>query len=373
MTTISFKKAERKQAKARIAFCAPAGGGKTHSSLLVAAGLGSRIAVIDTENGSASLEAGKPGIPEFDVLTLQSPFTVEKYIEGMKAAEAAGYDVIVLDSLSHAWQGTGGLLDQMDMKAKASNSKSTFDAWRHITPMHNELVETILQSKCHVIATMRTKVEYAIEKDEKTGKNVPKKLGLAPIQREGMDYEFTIVFDVDQTSHVALASKDRTSLFDGKPFTPTVETGRMIHDWIMSGAEEPKATPEQLVEIESLVAQIGSDRAKVEEWIVGKWKVPSAALSASAAAEVIEALALRLKSQPPAPPAPPAAPAEAPMAPAASEPARDPARVDYLAYAKACKDQQEAGELIVTMLNNKESVAKVGAVKGILTSRGFNV
>ena len=245
MTTpiLTFKKAERSQSKARIAFCAPAGGGKTHSALLLAGGLGTKIAVIDTENGSASLEAGKPNIPEFDVLTLFAPFTIEKYLAAMKAAEAAGYEIIIIDSISHAWAGTGGLLEQVDMKTKASKSQNSYAAWRDITPMHNALVEAILQSKCHIIATMRTKADYVLETNDK-GRSAPKKIGLAPIQREGMDYEFTVVFDIDQASHVALASKDRTSMFDGKPFTPTVETGKQIKDWIMSGAvvvEEPVA------------------------------------------------------------------------------------------------------------------------------------
>lgn len=245
MTTpiLTFKKAERSQSKARIAFCAPAGGGKTHSALLLAGGLGTKIAVIDTENGSASLEAGKPNIPEFDVLTLFAPFTIEKYLAAMKAAEAAGYEIIIIDSISHAWAGTGGLLEQVDMKTKASKSQNSYAAWRDITPMHNALVEAILQSKCHIIATMRTKADYVLETNDK-GRSAPKKIGLAPIQREGMDYEFTVVFDIDQASHVALASKDRTSMFDGKPFTPSIETGKQIKDWIMSGAvvaEEPVA------------------------------------------------------------------------------------------------------------------------------------
>lgn len=240
---IEFKKAERRKAKAKIAICAPAGGGKTHSALLIAGGLGGKVAVIDTENGSASLEAGKEGVPEFFTVEMHAPFTPEKYIQAMKDAEAAGFDIIVIDSLSHAWAGVGGLLDQVDAKAKASKSGNSFTAWRDVTPSHNKLVDAIIQSGCHVLATMRTKTEYAMQEDEK-GRKVPKKIGMAPIQREGMDYEFTIVLDMDQASHYATATKDRTSLFDGNPFKPTVETGKLVSAWLNAAAEPLPAEPE---------------------------------------------------------------------------------------------------------------------------------
>jgi len=241
ITNIVFQKAERKQAKARIAICAPAGGGKTHSALLIAKGLApnGKIAVIDTENGSASLEAGKANVPEFDVLTMHAPFDPQKYVAGIQAAEAAGYDVIILDSLTHAWAGTGGLLEKVDLAKKGSKSGNSYTAWADITPQHNKLVEAILQSKAHIIGTMRTKTDYILESNSKGGLQ-PKKVGMAPIQREGMDYEFTIVFDIDQNSHVATATKDRTSLFDGNPFIPTVETGEQIREWLNDAPTEPE-------------------------------------------------------------------------------------------------------------------------------------
>jgi hypothetical protein len=371
---MSFQKAERKQAKARIAFCAPAGGGKTHSSLLVAAGLGGRIAVIDTENGSASLEAGKPGIPDFDVLTLQAPFTVEKYISGMKEAESAGYDVIILDSISHAWQGQGGLLEQMDMKAKASKSGNSFAAWRDITPMHNAFVDAILQSKCHVIATMRQKPEYVLEKDEKTGRSAPKKIGLAPMQREGMDYEFTIVFDIDQQSHVALASKDRTSLFDGKPFVPSVETGKMISQWIMGGVVKDLITQDQLDQIDTLITQVGTNRVIMEDWAKRNFQGSIQDLTQKQAIQVIESLQKKLieKQKPVEAQTATEALAEA-QAPQSVNalPPKDTTGVYWMNRAKACKDQYEAGEIVLAMVNEKVSEVKLGAVKGILASRGF--
>lgn len=232
-----FTKAQRAKAKLRLALVGPAGSGKTHSSLLVAGGIGGRIALVDSENASASKEAGKKDIPDFDTMTLSAPFTPMKYVEAIKAAEAEGYDIIILDSLTHAWAGSGGLLERVDAVAKASTSKNSYTAWREVTPLHNKLVDAILQSKCHVIATMRSKVEYVVEKDEKTGKNVPKKVGLAPVQREGLDYEFDVVLDVDQATHYAVASKDRTSLFDGEPHRPSRETGERLAKWLAEGVE----------------------------------------------------------------------------------------------------------------------------------------
>lgn len=234
-----FQRAERQKAKLRLGMVAPAGAGKTHSSLLIAAGLGKKIAVVDTENSSASKEEGKKNIPPFDVLVLSAPFHPSKYIEALKAAEQEGYDVIILDSLSPAWAGTGGLLDKVNAVTQASTSKNSYMAWRDVTPLHNKLVDAILQSKCHVIATMRAKVEYVIEADEK-GKQRPRKIGLAPIQREGLDFEFDIVFDIDQATHYATASKDRTSLFDGTPFIPSIETGEKLRDWLGQGVEAPQ-------------------------------------------------------------------------------------------------------------------------------------
>lgn len=220
-----FQKAERSQAKARIALMAPAGYGKTHSALLMAAGLGKKIAVIDTENGSASMEVGKPGIPSFDVAVMHAPYTVEKYLSAIKEAEDAGYDVIVLDSLSHSWAGSGGLLDQQG--AIADKGGNSFAAWRTISPKGNALIDAILQSPAHVIATMRSKVDYAME----GGKVM--KLGLAPVVREGTDYEFGIVLDIDK-SHKAHCSKDRTGLFDGKITLITKDTGKAIKEWLES-------------------------------------------------------------------------------------------------------------------------------------------
>lgn len=233
--TLEIRKAERRRAKARIGLCGPAGAGKTHSALLMASGLGSKIALIDTENGSGELEAGKPNIPAYDVVTITAPFEPQKYVNAINELSRLGYDVIVIDSLSHAWAGTGGLLDKQAEASKRTNNSYT--AWRDVTPQHNALVDAILQSPVHVIATMRSKTEYVLELNDK-GKQVPRKVGMAPVQREGMDYEFTLVFEIDQATHTAAVSKDRTSLFDGQlPHKINRETGERVLNWLNGGAE----------------------------------------------------------------------------------------------------------------------------------------
>ena len=219
-----FHKAERKKGKLRLAIAGPAGSGKTNSALLIALGLGGRIAMIDTERGSGELY---DHLGEYDACTVHPPFEPRKYVEVIRAAEDLGYETIIIDSLSHAWIGQGGLLDVHGHIAdKTGNSWS---AWRQVTPKHNELVDAMLQSKCHIIATMRSKMEYT--QVEENGKKQVKKLGMSPIQRDGMEYEFTVFIDLDH-HHTATATKDRTTLFDGQYFVPTVETGRTLLAWL---------------------------------------------------------------------------------------------------------------------------------------------
>ncbi len=230
-----FRKAERSKAKLRLGLCGPAGSGKTYSSLVLAQGLGGKTALLDSENGSGDLYANRF---EYDILQLNAPFTCQKYIDGIKAAEEAGYDNIIIDSLTHAWSGEGGILDQQGKWA--DKDKNSYTAWRHVTPLHNKLIEAMLQSKCHIIATMRSKVEYVLtEESNRHGVKVmvPKKVGMAPIQREGMDFEFTVVLDTD-AEHDAKASKDRTALFsEPLPFRITEETGKKLREWLNSGKD----------------------------------------------------------------------------------------------------------------------------------------
>jgi hypothetical protein len=226
---MEIRKAERKKAKLRLGIAAPSGAGKTYSALLMAFGLGGKIGLIDTEHGSGDLYAN---LGDYDIIGIEAPYTVPKYLAAIKAFEQAGYNTVIIDSLSHAWAGDGGLLDKQG-KIADSGKANGFAAWRTITPEHNALVEAMLKSPCHIIATMRAKQEYVLEMNDK-GKQTPKKVGLAPVQREGMEYEFTVMLDVDM-NHVASASKDRTSLFDGQHFKITEETGKTLLAWLEMG------------------------------------------------------------------------------------------------------------------------------------------
>ncbi|WP_292420707.1 AAA family ATPase, partial [Methanoregula sp.] len=223
----SFRKSVQKSGTLRVGLCGDARHGKTFTSLWIGFGIGGPIAVMATENSSAEFYAQ---MGEYDVCVLQAPFTAQKYTDAIHAAERAWYNVIIIDSLSHAWAGEGGLLDLKDNIAKTSKSGNSFTAWKDVTPLHRGLVDAMLQSPCHIIATMRSKTEYVIDTDDR-GRSFPRKIGMAPVQREGMDYEFTLVFDID-AAHIATASKDRTSLFTGKSFQPSAETGRQLKEWL---------------------------------------------------------------------------------------------------------------------------------------------
>jgi hypothetical protein len=220
--------AKRKQAKIKLGIQGCSGSGKTYSALLIAFGLcgdWNKIAVIDTENYSASLYAHLGG---FKVLNIAAPFSPEKYIEAIKLCEGSGIEVVIIDSTSHEWEGAGGILE-----IHSNMQGNSFTNWSKLTPRHNAFVQAILQSPCHIIGTIRTKQEYVLS--EKNGKQVPEKVGLKGVTREGMDYEFTIVLDIN-IKHFASASKDRTGLFMDKPeFKITSATGEQILAWCNDG------------------------------------------------------------------------------------------------------------------------------------------
>jgi len=258
-----FRKAERRQAKLRLALCGPSGSGKTYSALLVAQGLapGGRVALIDTERRSGELYAN---LMDYDAAPLDPPFTPDRYVELIREAEQAGYDVLIIDSLSHAWVGEGGVLDMHDKATTASRSGNSFAAWREVTPAHNQLVDTILGVDLHVIITMRTKTAYEMV-DDGRGKKKPVKIGMAPVQRDGMEYEFTCVMDLSVEGHVATASKDRTRLFDGQHFIPTVETGEGLREWLEFG-KDPVVESRKL--LRRFKAQVGKIDGvpKLNDW-----------------------------------------------------------------------------------------------------------
>ena len=235
MAGFEIHRATKRRAKLRLGMSGPAGSGKTYSALLIAGGLGGRIGMIDTEHGSGDLYADL--LPEgYDVLQLTPPYTPARYVEAIHALEDAGVQTIIVDSLTHAWTGEGGSLDRQGKIADKSGN--SWQAWRQVTPEHNALVEALLQSKCHIIATMRAKTEYVQEKDERTGRQTVRKIGLAPIMRDGSEYEFTTFLELD-LHHMAFAGKDRTRLFDGSIFKPDVETGRKLLSWLDAGVDAP--------------------------------------------------------------------------------------------------------------------------------------
>lgn len=232
-----FTKATKSQSRARIAFIGSSGSGKTYTSLVVGEVLaqGGRVAVIDSERGSASKYAS---IFDFDVLNLEE-FSPETYIKAINAAEAAGYAVCIIDSLTHAWSGSGGALEMVDQAVARSRSSNSFAAWREVTPVHNRLVDTMLRSRCHVIATMRTKTEFVIEEDQR-GKKTPRKIGMAPIQREGMEYEFDIVGDMDADNRLIISKTRCPELRRAVIETPGKEFAQKILAWLSDGVEAPE-------------------------------------------------------------------------------------------------------------------------------------
>jgi len=234
-----FKKAERKQAKLRLALAGPSGSGKTYSALLLAMGLGGRIAVIDTEHGSASLYAD---LVDFDAMELHAPYSPERYIEVIVAAEQAGYDTLIIDSYSHEWTGSGGCLEQNETVAHQKFRGNTWAAWNETTPRHRKLTDKILTSSMHIICTMRSKTETV----QGEGKKILK-LGMKSEQRDGTDYEFTVVLDLTHDGHTATASKDRTKLFD-QPELIGADTGRRLLAWLNSGLNPEDRAKEQLVD-----------------------------------------------------------------------------------------------------------------------------
>jgi hypothetical protein len=236
---MAFQKATKTQARLRMALIGPSGSGKTWTALEVASALapGGKVAVIDTERGSASLYSDR--FP-FDVCELDT-FSPQSYVNAIRDAAAAGYEVLVIDSLSHAWSGKGGALEMVDTAAARSKSSNTYFAWRDVTPQHNMLVDAILQAPMHVIVTMRAKTEYIVE--TVNGKQVPKKIGMAPIQRDGVEYEFSIVGDLT-LDHDLIITKTRCSALDGVVVrNPGADLAATLRAWLTDGATPPPPQP----------------------------------------------------------------------------------------------------------------------------------
>jgi hypothetical protein len=239
---MSLRKATRKKSRIRLGLSATSGSGKTYSALLIAFGLcgdWDKVCIIDTENGSADLYEH---LGAYNVYPLAAPYPPERYIAAIKECEQAGMEVIIIDSITHEWDGKGGCLEIVEKLG------GKYQDWAKATPRHQAFIEAVVGSSCHIITTVRRKQDYAMTQDDK-GKLKVEKAGLKEITRDGFEYELTVNLEMD-VRHNATTSKDRTGLFAGKPeFTPTIETGKLIREWCelgIDGAEQERLEAEQL-------------------------------------------------------------------------------------------------------------------------------
>ena len=285
---ITFKKATRTQSKLRLALTGPSGSGKSWGALILAKGMGGKTAVIDTERGSASLYSD---LTEFDVLDLQAPYTPERFIEAIKAAESAGYDNLIIDSATHEWSGIGGCLELVDEIARSRYKGNTWSAWNDVTPRHRAFLDAMMQSPLHIIATSRSKTETA-QTEGPNGKKQVVKLGMKAEQRDGFEYEFTIVLDLVHDGHYATASKDRTGLFSGDPKPITTATGKTIIDWLNSGEQlrpdppKEESDPGKITPTAGVMDRVAPDRVDMITQYVDKLKDACAREDGIAAAEL---------------------------------------------------------------------------------------
>jgi len=226
-----FKKASKSQAKLRAAFFGPSGSGKTFTSLRVATGMGGKIAVIDTERGSASKYADRF---DFDVLDLPDS-RIDTYIQAMHAAAQGGYNVLIIDSMSHGWK---SLLDEIDRLAKSKYKGNTWSAWSEGTPKQQKFIDALLHFPGHIIATIRSKTEWMTE-DAGNGKSRPVRVGLAPEQGKGIEYEFDLLMEIS-TDHIANVIKDRTGKYQDQTIDkPGEEFGKQLSEWLSDGELAP--------------------------------------------------------------------------------------------------------------------------------------
>lgn len=230
---MQLQKATRKQSKIKLSISGTSGSGKTYSSLLLAHGICGNwesIAVLDSENYSASLYAH---LGPFNVINLQEPFTPEQYIDAIHLCEQSGIEVIIIDSISHEWSGKGGCLEIHEKETARMKIPNSFTAWAAVTPRHQAFIDAIVRSQCHIICCTRSKTEYVLS--ERNGRQVPQKVGMSPITRDGFEFEVSIHFELDQ-QHKAFCSKDRTGLFmNQEPFVISEQTGIQIIRWCESG------------------------------------------------------------------------------------------------------------------------------------------
>ncbi|WUI02068.1 ATP-binding protein [Spirillospora sp. NBC_00431] len=234
MTGFTFTPATKEEAKARIALTGPSGSGKTYTALILSTALADQVAVIDTERGSASKYADEF---TFSKLNLQS-FEPGALAQALAAAAAGGFGAVVVDSMTHFWSGTGGMLEQVDQAAKRGYGGNSFGGWKEARPMERKMIDALVSFPGHVIVTMRSKTDYVIEENER-GRKVPRKVGLKPEQREGIECEFDIVGDLDHENTLVI-TKSRARTIAGRVVSkPGADFAADIAAWL--GAGKPAA------------------------------------------------------------------------------------------------------------------------------------
>lgn len=291
---MQLRQASRRKTKLRVGLSGPSGSGKTYSALLMARGLTDswdKVALIDTENGSGEMYSN---LGDYLVLTLNPPYSPERYIEALKACEAASVEVIVIDSMTHEWDGEGGALQINEALAHAQFKGNTWAAWSKTTPRHQAFINKILGSNCHIITTVRAKTE-TIQAD---GGKI-KKIGMKEIQRDGYEYELTLNFNIDRETHYATASKDRTGLFEGAdPFIIDQKTGETLLKWASEGLQSFRDIISELTGMID-IADKPSDLTKVKE------KLSESNLPADDEKAIVNLLRLKFAQFPPADTTPP--------------------------------------------------------------------
>jgi DNA polymerase III delta prime subunit len=246
----SFRKAVKYDAKLRFAVCGPSGSGKTYTLLQLATELGGPVALIDTERGSASKYAD---LFEFDVRELES-YDPARLIEIIDHVAGHGYRVLCIDSLSHFWIGKDGELDKVDRAARRMQTPNSFAAWKQVTPLHNALIDKIIGAPLHVLASMRAKTEWILDRDERTGKTVPRKVGLAPVMRDGIEYEFDVCGDMDQENTLVITKTRCPKLAGGVFAKPGKELADLLKEWL-GGAPAERVEPAPSSEAHVTVAE----------------------------------------------------------------------------------------------------------------------
>lgn len=255
MSQLQIRKATKKKLKLRLALEGPSGSGKTYTALAICKEMGWRTLLVDTEHRSSERYAD---VFSFDIIDLDPPFSPDRYISCIEMAEQGGYDAVILDSLSHEWFGQGGVLEMVDEEMVRQRTSQAMLGWKVVTPKHTRLLERLIRNSIHLISCMRSKQEYSIEKDD-AGKTTIKKLGMAPIQKEGMDYEHDIVGSLDTTHHIVF-NKTRCPDLDGRTFfKPGKDVADVIKAWLENGED---AKPEDFQPPQPAENVIGEEQLK---------------------------------------------------------------------------------------------------------------